>query len=101
MASVTANGGEYTIETLSEETTVSLSLSAGELFLSSGSPQNGWRTPPKGTMEHRLKTRLDNGKLLNDGDGRLSLLLPAGDYTAEVVKTSGGGTFTLTIAAGR
>ena len=79
---------------------VSISLDGpGVLFVSEGIPQNGWGTPPAGTMEDRIRIRLGNGKLVHNGNPQADLTLPAGDYTAEAVPTSGNaGAFTLTIA---
>ena len=91
--------------TLPEETTVEISLeSGGALFVSKGTPQNGWGTPPKATYEDRRNIRRGNGKLVHDGAhtglNRVTLTLAAGEYTAEATGPASGGepgTFTLNI----
>ena len=90
----------YVHFSVSEETVVSIDLSGGALFVSRDTPQNGWGTPPKGTMEHRLDVRRNNGKLLHDGSNSVTLTLSAGiEYTVEAAGESGsGGTFDLSIA---
>ena len=82
--------------TLSEETTVSISLSAGVLYVSKDTPQNGWGATPKGTYEHRKNVRRGNGKLVHDGGNSATLTLAAGEYTAEAA--GGSADFTLSIA---
>ena len=82
-------------------------LSAGTLYVSKGTPQNGWGTEPNGTYEHRREVRRNNGKLVHDGphtataerDGNTATLtLAAGEtYTVEAAG-SGGGKFTVSIA---
>ena len=89
--------------TLSAETVVDIGLQSQQpavLFVSKGTPQNGWGTPPAGEMEHRLTTRRNNGKLLHEEEPQATLTLGAGDYTVEAVSGTGqeGGTFSLTIA---
>ena len=82
---------------LSEETTVSISLSAGALYISKDTPNNGWGTAPKGTYEQRKNVRRDNGKLVHDGSNSVTLTLAAGKiYTVEAA--GGSGDFTLSIA---
>ncbi len=89
--------GRYFHFTLSEETTVSISLSAGALYVSKDTPQNGWGTAPKGTYEHRKNVRRGNGKLVHDGSNSATLTLVAGEtYTVEAAGTSGD--FTVSIA---
>ena len=70
---------------LAEQSTVVVDLSAGALFVSKGTPNNGWGTQPKGSMEHRLRVRTDNGKLVHQADLTAALTLAPGDYTVEVV----------------
>ena len=96
------SSARYIHFTLSEETEVSITLtpdSGGVLFVSKGTPQNGWGTPPKGTYEDRRSIRRGNGKLVHDGAhtglNSVALTLAAGDYTAEAADS--GGTFTLSI----
>ena len=96
------SSARYIHFTLSEETEVSITLtpeSGGALFVSQGTPQNGWGTPPKGTYEDRRSIRRGNGKLVHDGAhtglNSVALTLAPGDYTAEAAGT--GGTFTLSI----
>ncbi len=86
--------------TLSEETTVEISLeSGGALFVSKDTPKNGWGMPPNSDYETRRMVRRGNGKLAHDGAhtglNRVTLTLAAGDYTAEAAGS--GGTFTLAI----
>ena len=89
--------------TLSEETEVSITLtseSGGALFVSKGTPQNGWGTPPKATYEHRVNVRRNNGKLVHDGAhtglNSVTLTLAPGEtYTVEAAGS--GGSFTLSI----
>ena len=89
--------GRYIHFTLSEETTVSISLSAGALYVSKDTPNNGWGTAPKGTYEHRKNVRRGNGKLVHDGSNSATLTLAAGEtYTVEAAGASGE--FTLSIA---
>ncbi len=87
--------------TLSEETEVSITLtseSGGALFVSKGTPQNGWGTPPGATYEHHVNVRRNNGKLVHDGSNSVTLTLAPGEtYTVEAVSTSGGGSFILSI----
>ena len=92
--------------TLSENATVSFSLSAGSLYVSSkGEPQNGWGTAPKGTYEHRREVRRGNGKLVHDGphaamaddDGNTATLSLVAGETYTVEAAGSGGTFTLSI----
>ena len=84
--------------TLSENATVSVSLSAGTLYVSKGTPANGWGTAPKGTYEHHREVRRGNGKLVHDGSANTAKLnLVAGEtYTVEAAG-AGGGKFTLSI----
>ena len=86
-----ATGGQVTIK-----------LSAGTLYVSKGTPNNGWGAAPKGTYEHRREVRRANGKLLHDGNhansNTVTLSLAAGHtYTVEAAGASGG-TFTVSIA---
>ncbi len=92
----------YVHFTLSEETTVEISLeSGGALFVSKDTPKNGWGTPPNSDYETRRMVRRGNGKLAHDGEhtgsNRVTLTLAAGDYTAEAAGS--GGTFTLAIGS--
>ncbi len=51
----TDSAARYFRFSLSERTSVSISLSGdGVLFVSKGAPKNGWGTPPKGPMTHRI-----------------------------------------------
>ena len=94
--------------TLSQETTVEINLESAadaQLFVSKGTPQNGWGTPPNGSYEDRRNIRRGNGKLVHDGAhtglNSVTLTLAAGEYTAEAaVPATGGeaGAFTLSIA---
>ena len=89
--------GRYVHFTLSEETTVSVSLSVGALYVSKDTPNNGWGTAPKGTYEHRKNVRRGNGKLVHDGGNSVTLTMAAGEtYTVETA--GGSGDFTLSIA---
>ena len=81
--------------TLTQQTTVTVTLSAGTLYVSKGTPSNGWGTVPKATYEHRINVRRANGALVHDGAPTATLSLPAGSYTAEAVGT---GDFTISIA---
>ena len=92
--------------TPSENITLSISLTAGSLYVSTkGELNNGWGTAPKGTYEHRREVRRDNGKLVHDGlhaatadhDGHtVTPTLTAGEtYTVEAAGDSGD--FTLSI----
>ena len=53
--------------TVSGQKSVTISLSAGALYVPKGTPNNGWGAAPKGTYEHRREVRRTNGKLLHDG----------------------------------
>ena len=53
--------------TLDADTTVSISLSVGTLYVSKDVLQKGWGTPPKERYEDRRRFRRDNGKLVHDG----------------------------------
>ena len=77
---------------------MSISLTAGTLYVSKGSdPNNGWGTAPKGTYEHRREVRSANGKLVHNGGRSATLTLAAGEtYTMEAAGASGD--FTITIA---
>ncbi len=85
--------------TLDAETEVTITLSAGTLYVSSDTPNNGWGTTPGGGYEHRVNARRGNGKLLHHGSANTATLtLSSGDYTAEAAQTTvSGGTFTLEI----
>ena len=78
---------------------MSISLSAGTLYVSEGTPQNGWGTEPNGTYEDRRRIRQDSGKLVHDGahagSNSVTLTLAAGEYTAETAGS--GGIFTMSI----
>ncbi len=94
--------------TLSQETTVEINLESAadaQLFVSKGTPENGWDTPPNGSYEDRRNIRRGNGKLVHDGAhtglNSVTLTLSAGEYTAEAaVPATGGeaGAFILSIA---
>ena len=90
--------GRYFQFTLSAATEVSISLTAGTLYVSAGGdPNNGWGTAPKGTYEHRRNVRSANGKLVHSGGRTATLTLAAGEaYTMEAAGASGD--FTITIA---
>ena len=86
--------------TVSEQQSVTISLTSwGELYVSKGTPNNGWGTAPNGTYEQRREVRRNNGKLVHDGphvatpdnNGKtVTLTLSAGEsYTAEAAGTSG------------
>ena len=93
--------------TLSADATVDISLSAGALYVSKDTPNNGWGTVPGPGYEHRREVRRNNGKLVHDGpysatadnDGNtVTLDLVAGEtYTVEAADDTGG-TFTVSIA---
>ena len=88
----------YSEFTVPEQTSVTISLTAGTLYVSKGTPNNGWGTAPKGTYEHRREVRRANGKLLHDGNNAATLTLAAGEtYTVEAAGAAGG-TFTVSIA---
>ena len=93
----------YVHFTVSENTGVTITLTSargGALFVSKGTPQNGWGTPPGATYEHRVNVRRNNGKLAHDGSNSVTLTLAPGEtYTVEAASTSGGGGFTLSIRA--
>jgi len=93
--------------TLSADATVDISLSAGALYVSKDTPNNGWGTVPGPGYDHRREVRRNNGKLVHDGpysatadnDGNtVTLNLVAGEtYTVEAASDTGG-TFTVSIA---
>ena len=88
--------------TLSAGTTVDIDLQSEQpavMFVSKGTPQNGWGSPPA-TLEHRLEVRRNNGKLLHEEATQATLTLSAGEYTVEAVSGSGQevGSFNLAIA---
>ena len=90
---------------LERETKVEISLESeadAQLFVSEGTPKNGWGTPPNGSYENRRRIRRDNEKLKHDGahtgSNSVTLALAAGDYTAEAAGRTGGGSFTPSIA---
>lgn len=78
---------------LMEESEVSINLSNGTLFVSEGTPQNGWASDPQAGYEGRRRIRRGNGKLVHDGietgSNGLTLTLPAGNYTAEAAQSAG------------
>ena len=83
--------------TVPEQKTVTISLTAGTLYVSQGTPKNGWGNPPKGTYEHRKNVRRANGKLLHDGSNAVTLTLAAGaTYTVEAAGSSGSFTVSIT-----
>ena len=84
--------------TLSADAEVIVSLSSGTLYVSKGTPANGWGTAPKGTYEHRREVRRNNGKLVHDGSANTATLnLLAGEtYTVEAAG-SASGKFTVNI----
>ena len=74
--------------TLTERATVDIDVTtdaAAALFVSKGEPKNGWGTPPKATMAHRLSVRRANGKLVHEEALAASMVLEPGAYTAEAV----------------
>ena len=81
--------------TLAEQSTVVVDLSAGSLFVSTGTPANGWGTVPGAGYLHRVSVRFANGKLLHGGLKNPTLTLAAGTYTIEA---AGSGAFTLSIS---
>ena len=87
---------------LTEVTEVSISLSNGTLFVSEGTPQNGWASTPLDSYEARRRIRRGNGKLAHDGieagSNSVTLTLPAGHYTAEAAQSSGGENQDFTLA---
>ena len=89
------NPARYFRFTLAEQSTVVVDLSAGALFVSTGTPNNGWGTVPGAGYAHRVSVRKDNGKLVHDGSNSPTLSLAAGDYTIEV---AGSGAFTISIS---
>ena len=97
--------------TLAEETVVTITLTSdadAALYVSRGTPRNGWGTVPGPRYEHRRNVRRDNGKLVHNGphvaeagnDGNsVTLTLAAGvTYTVETAGTEDDGTFIITIA---
>ncbi len=73
-----------------------------QLFVSKGTPQQGWGAPPNGAYEDRRKIRRGDGKLLHDGahtesNSATLTLAPGETYTLEAVSTSDAGSFTLAI----
>ena len=79
--------------TLAERARVSIDLTTdadAALFVSKGTPKNGWGTPARAGMAHRLKVRRDNGKLLHGASLSASLVLAPGEYTAEAVLDADG-----------
>ncbi|MYK68570.1 MAG: hypothetical protein F4020_03120, partial [Gammaproteobacteria bacterium] len=67
---------------------VSVGVATGEtaaLFVSKGTPRNGWGTAPRAGMAHRLAVRRANGSLLHEGATSATLALAAGDYAVEAV----------------
>ena len=78
---------------LLEDTEVSISLSDGTLFVSEGTPQNGWASAPQAGYEGRRRIRRGNGKLVHDGietgSNSITLTLPAGHYTVEAAPSYG------------
>ena len=76
--------------TLPADTTVSVSLTSGSLYVSKGTPKNGWGTEPGGGYDHRKNVRRGNGKLVHDGSNTATLALKAGEtYTVEAAGSSG------------
>ena len=84
----------YVHFTLAEAAEVTVSLSAGSLYISSDTRAD-WGKAPKGTYEHRVSARKANGKLVHEGLSSTTRTLAAGTYTAEAAGTSGD--FTLDI----
>ena len=80
--------------TLTQQTTITITLTTGNLYISKGTPNNGWGTTPKATYQHRINIRRQNGVLLHGGPPTTTLVLPPGTYTAEAIGT---GNFTITI----
>ena len=94
--------------TLTERATVAVDVTTdatAALFVSKGTPKNGWGTPAKAGMAHRLKVRRDNGKLVHGAALSASMVLAAGEYTAEAVLDADGPeawrvpSFSLSLAA--
>ena len=116
-----ANGlGHYFHFTLTQQTTVSVSLSSiynyalysqPALYVSKGgtdAPLRGWGTSPNGTYQARIDARVSSGKLIHQsrapghsGTTEATLTnLPAGTYTVEVVGGARGKEFTLVLNPG-
>ncbi len=86
---------------------VTVHLTAGTLYVSRDTPNNGWGAAPGGTHEQRRQVRRDNGKLLHDGPhaaetggggNTVTLTLEAGTtYTVEAVGADSG-TFAVSLA---
>ena len=55
------------------------------MFVSRGEPQNGWGTVPNADMDHRIKVRLENGKLVHEEELTASVVLEPDRYTVEAV----------------
>ena len=92
--------------TVSGQKSVTVSLTAGALYVPKGTPNNGWGNPPKRTYEHRRNVCRTNGKLMHDGphvataqnDGNtVTLSLAAGStYTVKAAGASGDFTVSIT-----
>ena len=89
--------GRYFRFTPAAATEVTITLSAGTLYVSTGGdPNNGWGTAPGGGYEHRKSVRKGNGKLVHSGGRTATLTLSAGEaYTMEAAGSSGDFTFTV------
>ena len=79
--------------TLRERATVAIEMTTqatAALFVSKDEPKNGWGTPAKGGMAHRLEVRRANGKLVHEEARSASVVLAPGAYTAEAVLDADG-----------
>ena len=81
---------------------VTVHLTAGTMYVSKDTPNNGWGAAPGGTHEQRRQVRRDNGKLLHDGNetaaNTVTLTLEAGTtYTVEAAGADSG-TFAVSLA---
>ena len=88
------NPARYFRFTIAERSTLVVNLSGASLFISTGTPKNGWGTVPGGGYAHRVSVRFANGKLVHGGLRNPTLTLAAGTYTIEA---AGSGAFTIRI----
>lgn len=85
--------------TVSEQKSVTFRLSsAGILYVSRGTSQNGWGTePPEENYRHRRNVRLKNRRLLHNGSNTITLTPSAGEtYTVEASDSCGDFTISIT-----
>ena len=79
--------------TLTERAEVSVDVTteaSAAMFVSRGTPQNSWGSPAKAGLEHRLKVRQANGKLVHEETLSASLVLVPATYTVEAVLDADG-----------